>query len=195
MQSIINRLDNLATISEYVRLYKDFDRIITFKSIGKIPGAVDPSYVNFLTITNGASVLDNGFLGFKNRSIYIDLDKNITDLWRMDPLLTFRFWGCMSDTIGNSFGYINKKNKLGGYYFGHYSMHDFGRVNLVASSFSIFMDKFLSQVEATVSKDKEATDLDSDNDWFMKRDILVENDSEIADFLKDKQNTEYQLVE
>jgi flagellar biosynthesis chaperone FliJ len=55
------------------------------------------------------------------------------------------------------------------------------------------MDKFLSQIEATISKNKEALGLDS-NDWFMKRDALFEQDEEIALFLKDKQSTEYELT-
>jgi hypothetical protein len=190
MQGIINRLDKLATISKYVRLYKNFDKIIIFKNMGKISGEVDRPYIDFLIMTNGASVLDYCFMGFKNKSLGLNLDENISELRAMDYFLSDCFWGCISDSIGNSFGYVDKKNKLGGHYFGYHSMSNLGHIHLVASSFSIFMDKFLSQIEAAVSKNKDAIGLDN-NDWFMEKDALFKQDDEIADFLKDKQDTEY----
>jgi hypothetical protein len=190
MQNIIKRLDKLATTSKYVKLYKNFDRNIIFENMLKIPGEIDNPYIDFLTITNGASILDYCFIGFKNTSLAIDLCANVTDLWKVDSFLSNRFWGCICDSIGNSFGYVDKQNQFGGHYFGYHSMNDLRHIYLVASSFSIFMDKFLSQIEATVSKNKNAISFDN-NDWFMERDALFKQDEEIEIFLKNKKNTKY----
>ena len=193
MKDIINRLEKLTTISKHITLYRNFDKNIIFRNMGKITGEIDRPYIDFLTITNGASILDYCFMGFKNRSLGLNLYENNRELWLLDNLLTFKFWGCVSDSIGNSFGYLDRKNKSGGHYYGFYSINNPNHVYLVASSFSIFMNKFLSQIEETILENKEAIGL-KNNTWFMDRNKLLEQDEEMTDFLKNKQETEYSLL-
>ena len=193
MQDILNRLKKLSAISAYVQLYENFDKNIVLKHIGKVTGEIDRPYIDFLMLTNGASVLDYCFFGMKNRNLGANLYDNVTELWKIDNLLTFRFWGCIGDSIGNSFGYLDKKNDSGEHYFGYHSLNSPGKVYLVASSFFVFMEKFLSQIELTVAKSKAAIGLDG-NDWFMDKAKLIECDKEMEIYLKDSTGTEYPLI-
>ncbi|MCL1916781.1 MAG: SMI1/KNR4 family protein [Peptococcaceae bacterium] len=194
MKDILDRLKKLSAISAYVQLYEDFDNSVVLKHMGKITGEIDRPYIDFLMLTNGASVLDYCFFGFKNKNLGGNLYDNVTDLWRDDNLLTFRFWSCIGDSIGNSFGYLDKKNTSGGHYFGYHSLYSPGKVYLVSSSFSVFMEKFLSQIELAVAKNKNAIGLEG-NDWFMDRARLIEHDKEMEAFLQDTKGTEYSLIE
>lgn len=66
MDAIITYIEELAQISPYIKLYRDFNSNVILRNIGKITGEVDKQYVEFLLKTNGASILDYCFLGLKN---------------------------------------------------------------------------------------------------------------------------------
>lgn len=191
MQNIIDRIQKLAKLSPHINLYKNFGKEIILKHMGKITGEIDNEYIEFLKISNGASILDYCFLGLKNNALGINLYENNRELWKIDCNLTFKFWGCIGDSTGNSFGYLDKKDESGNHYFGYYSINEQAKIYLVASSFSIFMDKFLTEIERTLKTNPKAIGLDN-NDWFMERTRLLENDDEMVNFIKNKETTEYQ---
>lgn len=64
---------------------------------------------------------------------------------------------------------------------------------LVASSFNIFMDKFLKQVEASLAIDKNAIYID--NDWFLNPQKLIIDDIEMAQYLQSQETSEYNLLD
>ncbi|HRD59657.1 MAG TPA: hypothetical protein PL137_02030, partial [Nocardioides sp.] len=187
---LIARLERLARASRYVTLYPDFGRTLVLKHIGKVIGAVDRPYVEFLMRTNGASVLDHCFLGLKNPALGANLYDHMRELWQVDNMLAVRFWGCVGDSTGDVFGYVAQTNSSGGRFWGHYSLDVPGRVDLVASSFAIFMDKFLSEIERALAADPGALGLTS-HGWFLQRDRLVEGDAELARYLQGRESTEY----
>jgi len=182
MKEIISDIERISGLSKSISLYQNFDIKVIMKNIGKITGEVDKEYVEFLTNTNGASILDYCFLGFKNRALGQNVYENIMDLWQQDNLLTFRFWGVIGTSSGENFGYLDKKNKEGNHFIGYYSNENPAHVYMVSSSFKIFMTKFLNQVELALLEDRNAIYL-IDNEWFLNPEKLVEDDKEMAIYI------------
>lgn len=193
MDAIIAHIEKLAKISPYIKLYQDFDSNVILRNIGKITGEVDKQYVEFLLKTNGASILDYCFLGLKNHSLGVNVYDNMRELWQSDCLLTFRFWGIVGTSCGENFGYIDEKDSSGNHYIGYYSANEPEHVYLVASSFNIFVDKFLKQVEASLTIDKNAIYID--NDWFLNPQKLIIDDIEMAQYLQSQETSEYNLLD
>lgn len=193
MDAIIAYIEKLAKISPYIKLYRNFDSNVILRNIGKITGEVDTEYVDFLLKTNGASILDYCFLGLKNRNLGANVYDNMRELWQFDCLLTFRFWGIVGTSCGEHFGYLDKKDSSGNHYIGYYSANEPEHVYLVASSFNIFVDKFLKQVEATLTIDKNAIYID--NDWFINPQKLIIDDIEMAQCLQSQETSEYNLLD
>lgn len=193
MKELIDRIKDISKTSKYVTLFQEFDKKIIFKGIGKIPGDFDKEYLEFLQYTNGASILDYCFLGIKNNKLGVNLYGNITDLWVDDCMLSSAFWGIVSNSSGENFGYINLLNKKGSHYIGYYSTNNPEHVNLVASSFKIFLNKLLTQVELAIKNDCEAINID--NNFFLNFDLLVQDDDELLDYIKGVNNNscEYNL--
>jgi hypothetical protein len=158
--------------------------------MGKITGEIDNQYIEFLKITNGASILDYCFLGLKNNQLGINLYENHRELWMTDYNLSQKYWACIGDSAGNTFGYLDKKNEFGDHYFGYYSIYESRKIYLVASSFKIFMDKFLTQIENILKIDPNAIALDNNN-WFLEKTELIKNDIEMQKFLDNAKSTIY----
>lgn len=159
------------------------------RHIGKIPGEIDHEYLCFLKKTNGASILDYCFFGLKNNKLGSKVYNIMMDLWHGDNLLTLFFWGFSSTSTGEYFGYLNKKNEHGGHYIGYYSSDNPGKVYIIASSFLIFINKFISQIEAEIINDDKLLALQN-NDWFMDLGKLIEDDAEIEIYIQHN-STEY----
>lgn len=193
MDEIIAHIEELSKLSPYIKLYRNFDPKIILKHIGKITGEIDRQYVDFLLKTNGASILDYCFLGLKNHTLGVNVYDNMRELWQSDCLLTFRFWGIVGTSSGENFGYIDEKDSSGNHYIGYYSANEPEHVYLVASSFNIFMDKFLKQVEASLAIDKNAIYID--NDWFLNPQKLIINDIEMDQYLQSQGTSEYKLYD
>ena len=195
MNEIIDTIKKLSYRTKYIKLYQNYDIKIIMKNIGKITVEVDKEYTEFLKYTNGASILDYCFLGLKNRELGVNLYENITELWQMDNMLTFKFWGIAGTSGGENFGYLDLKNKEGNHFIGYYSPDNLEQVYLAASSFKIFMKKCLKQIEITLELDKEAI-YTVDNNWFMDINKLIENDNELKQYITDHDNsTKYNLFE
>lgn len=195
MKEIINDIKRLAEQSNFIRLYENFDKKVIMKNVGKIIGEIDKEYIEFLTATNGASILDYCFGGLKNSSLGQNVYENITDLWQQDNLLTFKFWGIIGTSSGENFGYLDKKNRDGNHFIGFYSSDNPEHVYIVSSSFKIFLTKFLKQVELALLKDENAIYL-IDNEWFLNPEKLVKDDTEIAGYINnDPTRSRYNLIQ
>ena len=191
MDAIIAHIEKLAKISPYIKLYRNFNSNVVLRNIGKITGEVDKQYVEFLLKTNGASILDYCFLGLKNSNLGTNVYDNMRELWQSDCLLTFRFWGIVGTSCGENFGYLDKLDNSGNHYIGYYSVNEPERVHLVASSFSMFMNKFLKQVESALTTNKDAIYIN--NDWFLNPQKLIIDDSVMAQCLQSQKTSEYDL--
>ncbi|MFR8642126.1 MAG: hypothetical protein ACLVEE_18555 [Phocaeicola vulgatus] len=102
----------------------------------------------------------------------------------------YAFWGMCGTSSGENFGYLDKVDSSGNHYIGYYSTNEPEHVYLVASSFKIFMNKFLQQVESTLTIDKKAIYIDN-NDWFLNPQKLIINDIEMDQYfhkVKEHQN-------
>lgn len=192
MKTIIDRIENLSKISQYIRLYRNYDAKIILRNMGKITGEVDKQYISFLMETNGASIMDYCFLGMKNNNLGMNVYDNMIDLWQIDNSLALRFWGIMGTSNGENFGYLNKVDSNGNHFIGYYNVNEPGQVYLVASSFEIFMNKFLTQVELTLEIDKNAIYIAS-NDWFLNKEKLIIDDNEIKEYVQNYNTSEYNL--
>ena len=156
MDETIAHIEELSKLSPYIKLYRNFDSKTILKHIGKITGEIDRQYVEFLMKTNGASILDYCFLGLKNHNLGMNIYDNMRDLWLLDCTLIMRFWGFCRTSSGENFGYLDKVDSSGNHYIGYYSTSEPEHVFLVASSFKIFMNKFLKQLESTLTVNNEA---------------------------------------
>jgi hypothetical protein len=161
--------------------------------MGKITGEIDKQYISFLMETNGASILDYCFLGMKNNQLGINVYDNIRELWQVDNLLTFRFWGIIGTSCGENFGYLDKIDSDGNHFIGYYNTNEPEQVYLVASSFKIFMSKFLKQVELTLEIDKNAIYV-ANNDWFLNQEKLIIDDNEMDQYLQNHETSKYNLL-
>lgn len=195
MKDIIDNIKRLSQLSNYISLYINFDTKTIMKNIGKITGEIDKEYVEFLRNTNGLTILDYCFFGLKNNKLGVNVYENIRDLWQDDNLLTFKFWGISATSTGENFGYLDKKDKNGNHFIGYYSSENPENVYLVSSSFKIFITKFLNQVELAIEQDKNAIYL-LDNNWFLNPEKLIENDTEMADYINnDFRKANYNLLQ
>ena len=112
IDKIIERIKRIN--SRYITLYPLNDNKTIMKHIGKIPGEIDAEYLEFLKITNGASILDYCFFGLKNSKLGINVYNLMMDLWYGDNLLASIFWGVTGTSTGEYFGYLNKKMSMVG---------------------------------------------------------------------------------
>ena len=186
--------DKNTWFTECLQMYRNFDPKIILKHIGKITGEIDRQYVDFLLKTNGASILDYCFLGLKNHNLGMNIYDNMSELWFLDCSLAMRFWGICGTSSGENFGYLDKVDSSGNHYIGYYSTNEPEHVYLVASSFKIFMNKFLQQVESTLTIDKKAIYIDN-NDWFLNPQKLIINDIEMDQYLQSQGTSEYKLYD
>lgn len=154
----------LSGVNSDVEIYPQYGKLTILRNIGKIPGECDAQYVDFLCFSNGLKAYDCVFYGFKSKELRPYMHENIGDLWVMDCMLAGTFWGFGSSSSGYNFGYVKKKDTQGNHYIGFYDMSYPQEVTLIASSFNIFMWKFLSGVKVAV---KESTDIPIlDAAWF-----------------------------
>ncbi|MFK2002928.1 SMI1/KNR4 family protein [Bacteroides fragilis] len=193
MNVIINHIEKLSKTSKYIKLYRNFDTKVILRNMGKITGEVDKQYIRFLMETNGASILDYCFLGMKNNQLGINVYDNIRELWQVDNLLTFRFWGVIGTSCGENFGYLDKIDSDGNHFIGYYNTNEPEQVYLVASSFDVFMSKFLKQIENTLKLDENAICI-ANNDWFLNKEKLIVDDEEMNQYLQNHKTSKYDLL-
>ena len=59
----------LADESDQVELYPQYGRLVILRNIGKILGACDRQYVDFLCLSNGMRAFGYEFYGFKSQEL------------------------------------------------------------------------------------------------------------------------------
>ena len=63
----------------------------------------------------------------------------------------------------------------------------------LASSFDIFMSKFLKQIENTLKLDENAICI-ANNDWFLNKEKLIVDDEEMNQYLQNHKTSKYDLL-
>jgi len=197
MKSVNEKLEILSKKSEQIVLYKNFEIKDLMKGVGKVPGIFDKDLLEFLKFTNGASIFDYCFLGFKNSKLGTGIDKLIPDLWESNPMLSSRFIPFMITSTSDVFGYLNNfSDGSRGHLIAYYNENYEDRLYVIGSSFEHFMSTFLIDVEKTLesSSEKFIYGID-DDDWpiniehWMKNDLdlsQLHEDGTLATFFKEK---------
>jgi hypothetical protein len=95
MEEIIVKLRELSNRSNQIVLYNP-NIVNVMKGIGRVIGKIDPELLEFLKHTNGASVFDYCFMGFKNSRLGVDIDKFSKEIWMSNNRLAGKFIPFMS---------------------------------------------------------------------------------------------------
>lgn len=188
MKSIISQIENLSNDTTKVRLYKNNNPLVIFKNAGKVPGGLDKEYMLFLTETNGASIFDYCFLGFKNKSLGLNLYENVMDFWQADNSLAVKFWAFAGTSFGEAFGYLDLKNNKGSHFIGRYDINQPGKVIIIASSFTLFMIDFINRIKPLADASDECHWI---NEFSWKNSNI--DDIELQEHLKINNSNEYNL--
>jgi hypothetical protein len=113
---------------------------------GRIPGIFDSQLLDFLKFTNGASILDYCFYGFKNNRLRIGFDENLMNKWASFGHIAGSVIPFMSNSSGINFGYL-KDVMLNN----HHPIVFFNQfkedTSLISLSFKSFFGSFLDRVE------------------------------------------------
>ena len=151
--NIIEKLTYLSEKYKDIILYPNANTKLVFSGIGRVPGNFPRELLELLKHTNGASILDYCFLGFKNRKLGIDIDKYVLELWGANDYLAGKVIGFVINSSGDAFGYlINSKYKTLSFdtpivYYSNQNPHE---LYVIGTSFNRFMNTFLDDVEFTI---------------------------------------------
>ncbi|HEY5749430.1 MAG TPA: SMI1/KNR4 family protein [Chryseolinea sp.] len=148
MNSIEMRLAELSRRSSQIVLYQDFDFDATLKRVGQMPVKFDTQLLSFLRFSNGVSIFDYCFMGFKNNQLGIDIDENVEELKFATDILTDEFVAFMGTSSSDLFGYLlNMVDAHGNHPIAYNNLNEPRKVFVIASSFEGFMHTFLDDVE------------------------------------------------
>ena len=167
----------LAEESDQVELYPQYGRLVILRNIGKILGACDRQYVDFLCLSNGMRAFGHKFYGFKSQELRPYLHDHMLSLWAWDSMLAGSFWGFASSSSGGKWGYLAKVDSAGNHYIGAYDRARRREVFLIASSFNVFMWKFLSGLQAALRKGEEPPRFEPS--WFREEGETYVHDAEL----------------
>ena len=167
----------LAEESGQVELYPQYGRLVILRNIGKILGACDRQYVDFLCLSNGMRAFGHEFYGFKSRELRPYLHDHMLSLWAWDFMLSSSFWGFASSSSGLKWGYLAKVDSAGNHYIGAYDPARRREVFLIASSFNIFLWKFLSGLQTALRKGEEPPRFEPS--WFREEGEAYVHDAEL----------------
>ncbi|HEY5749431.1 MAG TPA: hypothetical protein VIU12_25360 [Chryseolinea sp.] len=152
MDAIREKLLALRDKSKLITLYQNFDVNETLKGIGRVPGEFDAQLLDFLKFTNGASILDYGFLGFGHPKYGLDIDEHIEEMRQAKAMVTREFITFMITSSNDIFGYIRDLvDAQGNHAIAYNSLHRPQKVFVIASSFANFMKTFLNDVDDTLN--------------------------------------------
>lgn len=192
MEEIINKLFSLSVRSSQITLYKGHI-VSIMKGTGRIIGKFDKELLDFLKATNGASVFDYCFMGFKNSQLGVNLDKYQLDFWPSNNRLAGRFLTFASTSTGDNFGYlIDVMDDKGCHPIAYYSEAVDDSICVIGSSFKEFMRTFLADVEDELNRsgDKFIVNIEKDGwpfdvgHWMAHDSALRENQAKIHDAIR-----------
>ncbi len=188
MKTIINHLEYLSTLTQEIKLYKEFGPKLILHHCGKIVEEIDNQYIEFLKNTNGAYILGYTFLGIKNRALSENVYDFMRTLYDDNFILCSQFWGVARTKNGLIFGYLKIKDKNGNHYIGYYDPMKLDEVYIISSSFNIFINKFLDSIENELTINPNIKYLNAN--WFFNPDIkkLSLTDSELYEFINKNNN-------
>lgn len=180
MREIFEKLRSLSHDSNQIILY-NVDIKNTMKGIGRIIGKFDSELLELLKLTNGVSIFDYCFMGFKNTKLGYDIDKYMGDFWMSNNRLANHFLPFMITSTSDNFGYLmDVVDKEGRHPIGYYSNLGTERVYIVGSSFKSFMKTFLADVEETLNNNKGDFIINIDKpEWPINIDHWLANDYEL----------------
>jgi hypothetical protein len=174
----IKRIYELRKLTKYISLYENVNLKNLYKGVGRVPGEFNKELLEFLKLTNGASILDYCFLGIKNMKLGTNLDKFYLELWSNNNQLAGRIIPFISSSVGDNFGYLIGEHRNGEivYYNNEYT----DRMWVIGSSFNIFMTTFLDDVEHTINNAEdeliltvEIPNWPIDTEHWIKRDSVL----------------------
>ncbi|WP_455108856.1 hypothetical protein [Porphyromonas sp.] len=174
---IMELAEGLAEESDQVELYPQYGRLVILRNIGKILGACDRQYVDFLCLSNGMRAFGYEFYGFKSQELRPYLHDHMLSLWAWDSMLAGAFWGFASSPSGLKWGYLAKVDSAGNHYIGAYDLARPREVILVASSFNVFLWKFLSALQTALRKGEEPPRFEAS--WFREEGETYVHDAEL----------------
>ena len=177
LSRIMELAQTLAEESGQVELYPQYGRLVILRNIGKILGACDRQYVEFLCLSNGMRAFGHEFYGFKSQELRPYLHEYMCDLWAWDFMLSSSFWGFSSSPSGFKWGYLAKVDSAGNHYIGAYDLARPREVILVASSFNVFLWKFLSGLQTALRKGEEPLRFEAS--WFREEGETYVHDAEL----------------
>ncbi|RFD24447.1 SMI1/KNR4 family protein [Pseudomonas sp. GL93] len=193
MKNIVSSIENLSTDPEKIKLFRSYGTMVVLKNMGKVTGGLDKEYMSFLMETNGASILDYCFLGFKNRELGLNLYENIMDLWQADNSLAMKFWAFAGTSAGDAFGYLDLKNKKGSHFIAYYTPDQPEQVTVISSCFELFMRKFIAEIQILIQANDDSFWIE-DNTWMTSLEGSSVDDVELQDFLATNRSAYYKLI-
>lgn len=193
MKDIVSSIENLSTDPEKIKLFRSYGTMVVLKNMGKVTGGLDKEYMAFLMETNGASILDYCFLGFKNRELGLNLYENIMDFWQADSSLAMKFWAFAGTSAGDAFGYLDLKNKKGSHFIAYYTPDQPEQVTVISSCFELFMRKFIIEIQILIQANDDSFWIE-DNTWMTSLEGSSVDDVELQDFLATNGSAYYKLI-
>jgi hypothetical protein len=179
--NILDRINELSVRTPYIKKYSS-NPVNILKGMGNIIGEIDKQHIEFLKLTNGASILDYCFWGFKNPNLYPrNIYEEMLEVWHNNPLTSNFFWCIAGNSIGEYFGYIPKKDSEGNHFIAYFTNKTPDKLILVSSSFNIFINKFIDAVSDRIREDNES--LDIDYSFFLDINRIASNDIELGIYL------------
>lgn len=193
MKDIVSSIENLSTDPEKIKLFRSYGTMVVLKNMGKVTGGLDKEYMSFLMETNGASILDYCFLGFKNRELGLNLYENIMDFWQADNSLAMKFWAFAGTSAGDAFGYLDLKNKKGSHFIAYYTPDQPEQVTVISSCFELFMRKFIAEIQILIQASDDSFWIE-DNAWMTSQGGSLVDDVELQEFIVTNGSAYYKLI-
>ena len=193
MKDIVSSIENLSTDPEKIKLFRSYGTMVVLKNMGKVTGGLDKEYMAFLMETNGASILDYCFLGFKNRELGLNLYEIVMDFWQADNSLAMKFWAFAGTSAGDAFGYLDLKNKKGSHFIAYYTPDQPEQVTVISSCFELFMRKFITEIQILIQANDDSFWIE-DNTWMTSQEGSSVDDVELQDFLATNGSAYYKLI-
>ena len=193
MKDIVSSIENLSTDPEKIKLFRSYGTMVVLKNMGKVTGGLDKEYMAFLMETNGASILDYCFLGFKNRELGLNLYENVMDFWQADNSLAMKFWAFAGTSAGDAFGYLDLKNKKGSHFIAYYTPDQPEQVTVISSCFELYMRKFITEIQILIQANDDSFWIE-DNTWMTSQEGSSVDDVELQDFLATNGSAYYKLI-
>ena len=150
------------------------------KVLGRAPGNLNKDLLEFLKVTNGASILDYCFYGCKNNKLGMNLEKDSIEYWTSHNHIAGLLFTFMSTSSGEHFGYLIESiyGKQPIFFF----TDDPKDTALLASSLENFLNVFLDDCKESLINGEDVQ-IVSDG-WPSDFDHWMQSDSDLGEMIK-----------